>query len=133
MNKTLLLASNLIVLVVLSLHTSKEAPRVFSNAPCLQSRLFLIVFFFQQSNFTPNLLVFQTFVYILRDIFVVDFIIIIIGNIIEGEQECWFEEGGCIESRKLESGSWKDCCQSGVNPATLVYGNKPGSKLELID
>ena len=32
----------------------------------------------------------------------------------EGEQECW-----------------RDCYQSGVNPATPVYGDKP--KLELID
>ena len=41
--------------------------------------------------------------------------------------------GGCIESSEIESGSWswRDCCQSGVNPATLVYGDKPGSKLEL--
>ena len=49
----------------------------------------------------------------------------------EREQECWFEEGGCIESSEMESGSWRDCCQSGVNLATLVYGGKPGSKLEL--
>ena len=49
----------------------------------------------------------------------------------EGEQECWFEEGGCIESSKMESGSWRDCCQSGLNPATPVYRDKPGSKLEL--
>ena len=49
----------------------------------------------------------------------------------EGEQECWFEEGGCIESSDMESGSWRDCCQSGINPATPVYGDKPGSKLEL--
>ena len=50
----------------------------------------------------------------------------------EGQQECWFEEGGCIESSEMESGSWRNCCQSGVNPATPVYGDKPGSKLELI-
>ena len=43
----------------------------------------------------------------------------------ETEKECWFEEGGCIESREMESGSWRDCCQSGVNP------DKPRSKLEL--
>ena len=49
----------------------------------------------------------------------------------EGEHECWFEEGGCIESRKMESGSWRDCCQSRVNLAALVYGDKPRSKLEL--
>ena len=51
----------------------------------------------------------------------------------EAEQEHWFEEGGCIELSKMESGSWRDCCQSGVNPATPIYGDKPGSKLELID
>ena len=48
----------------------------------------------------------------------------------EREQECWIEEGGCNESSKIESGSRRDCWQSGVNPATLVYGDKPGSKLE---
>ena len=26
----------------------------------------------------------------------------------EGEQECWFDEGRCIESSKMESGSWND-------------------------
>ena len=41
------------------------------------------------------------------------------------------KEGGCIESSKMECGSWRDCCQSGVNLATSVYRNKPGSKLEL--
>ena len=51
----------------------------------------------------------------------------------EGEQECRFEEGGWIELSKMESGSWRDCCQSGVNPATPIYGDKPRSKLELID
>ena len=40
----------------------------------------------------------------------------------EGEQECWFEEGGCIESSEMESGNWRDCCQSGVNPATPIFG-----------
>ena len=48
----------------------------------------------------------------------------------EGEQECWFGEGGCLESSKMESGSWRDCCQSGVNPATPVYGDKPKTKLD---
>ena len=43
----------------------------------------------------------------------------------EGQQECWFEEGGCIESSEMESGSWRDCCHSGVNSATPVYGDKP--------
>ena len=47
----------------------------------------------------------------------------------EGEQECWFEEGGCIELSKMESGSWRDWCQSGVNLATPIYGDKPGSKI----
>ena len=28
----------------------------------------------------------------------------------EGEQECWFGEGGCHESSEMESGSWRDCC-----------------------
>ena len=27
-----------------------------------------------------------------------------------GEQECWFEEGGCLESSDMESESWRDCC-----------------------
>ena len=30
----------------------------------------------------------------------------------------------------MESGSWRDCCKSGVNPATPNYGDKPGSKLD---
>ena len=38
----------------------------------------------------------------------------------EGEKECWFGEGECHESSEMESGSWRDCCQSGVNPATPV-------------
>ena len=28
----------------------------------------------------------------------------------EGEQECWFGEGGSHESSEMESGSWRDCC-----------------------
>ena len=28
----------------------------------------------------------------------------------EGEQEGWFEEGGCLESSKMGSGSWRGCC-----------------------
>mgnify|MGYP001799030598 CR=1 FL=1 len=48
----------------------------------------------------------------------------------EGEQECWFGEKGCHELSKMESGSWRDCCQSGVNLATPIYGNKSGSKLD---
>ena len=40
---------------------------------------------------------------------------------------------GCIESSKMENGNWKDCCQSGINLATLIYRDKRGSKLELID
>ena len=43
----------------------------------------------------------------------------------EGEQECRFEEGGCREQREMENGSWPDCCKSGVNPATPVYGINP--------
>ena len=34
----------------------------------------------------------------------------------EGEQECWFGE--------------RDYCQSRVNLATPIHGNKPGSKLD---
>ena len=42
----------------------------------------------------------------------------------EGKQECWFG-GGCLESSEMESGSWRDCCQRGVNMATPIYGDKP--------
>ena len=28
----------------------------------------------------------------------------------EGEQECWFGEGGCFASSEMERGSWRDCC-----------------------
>ena len=28
----------------------------------------------------------------------------------EGEQECWFGEGGCLELSKMESESWRECC-----------------------
>ena len=31
----------------------------------------------------------------------------------EGEQECWFGEGGCHESSEIESGSWRDCVRVG--------------------
>ena len=48
----------------------------------------------------------------------------------EGEQQCWFEEGGCLESSEMECGSWRDCCQSGINPATPIYEDKPGSKVD---
>ena len=44
----------------------------------------------------------------------------------EGEHECWFEEGGYIGSSEMESGSWRDCCQTGRNPANPVFGDKPG-------
>ena len=32
----------------------------------------------------------------------------------------------------MESGSWRDCCKykSGVNPATPIYRDKPGLKLD---
>ena len=26
------------------------------------------------------------------------------------EKECWFGEGGCLESSEMESGHWRDCC-----------------------
>ena len=38
--------------------------------------------------------------------------------------------GECLESGGMESGSWRDCCQSGVNPAIPIYGDKPESKLD---
>ena len=47
----------------------------------------------------------------------------------EGEQECWFG-GGCLESSEMESGSWRDCCLSGVNLTTTVYGDKPESNFD---
>ena len=51
----------------------------------------------------------------------------------EGEQECWFGEGGCLESSKMENGSWRDCYYSGVNLATPVYGDKTRIKIGLIE
>ena len=48
----------------------------------------------------------------------------------EGEQDYWFGEGGCLESSEVESGCWRDCCYSGLNLATPIYGDKPGSKLD---
>ena len=48
----------------------------------------------------------------------------------EGEQESSFGEGGCLESREMESGSSRDCCWGWVNPAAPVYGDKPRSKLD---
>ena len=41
----------------------------------------------------------------------------------EGEQECWYGERGCLESSEMESGSWRDCCQSGVSLAIPIYGD----------
>ena len=40
----------------------------------------------------------------------------------EGEQECLIGEKGRHESSEMDSGSWRDCCQSGVpvNPATPI-------------
>ena len=46
----------------------------------------------------------------------------------EGEQECWFGEGRYLNSSKVESG--RDCRSGGVNPATLIYSDQPGSKLD---
>ena len=34
------------------------------------------------------------------------------------------------KASKMEGGSWRDCCQSGVNPATPIYGDKSESKLD---
>ena len=28
----------------------------------------------------------------------------------EGEQECWFGEGGCLESSEMDSRGWRDSC-----------------------
>ena len=36
-----------------------------------------------------------------------------------------------LKSSKMESGSWRNCCQSGVNPTTPICRDKPGSKLEI--
>ena len=40
----------------------------------------------------------------------------------KGEQECCFGEGRCLESSDMENGSWRDCCQNGVNMVTPVQG-----------
>ena len=41
------------------------------------------------------------------------------------------KEDRCQKSIKMESGSGRDCWQStGVNPATLIYKDKTGSKLD---
>ena len=48
----------------------------------------------------------------------------------ERELECWFGEGGCHELSEMENGSYRDCCYSGVNLATPIYGDKPRSKLD---
>ena len=37
----------------------------------------------------------------------------------------WRKRNGCHESSEMESGNWRDCCQSGVNQATPIYGYKP--------
>ena len=49
----------------------------------------------------------------------------------EGEQECWFGEGGCLESSEMESGRVGEITvRVGINPATPIYGDKPVSKLD---
>ena len=48
----------------------------------------------------------------------------------EGDKKRWFGKGGYHESSKMERGSWRNCCQSGVNPTTPIYWDKPGSKLD---
>ena len=40
----------------------------------------------------------------------------------EKDQECWFGEEGFHKLSEMESGSWRDCYQSGVNLATPIYG-----------
>ena len=48
----------------------------------------------------------------------------------EREQECLCGEGGWLELSKMESVSWRNCCYSGFNPTTPVYGDKPELKLD---
>ena len=48
----------------------------------------------------------------------------------EGEQKCWFGEGGYLALSEMESGSWRDGCQGGLNPATPIYRDKTRSKLD---
>ena len=48
----------------------------------------------------------------------------------EREQKCWLGEKGYHELSEMESGSWRNCWQSGINLATPIYGDKPGSKLD---
>ena len=38
-----------------------------------------------------------------------------------------------LKEDALNRARWRDYCQSGVNLASPIYGDKPGSKLELID
>ena len=40
----------------------------------------------------------------------------------EGEQECLFEEGGCLELSEMESGSWRECCQWGKSSQPCLRG-----------
>ena len=40
------------------------------------------------------------------------------------------EKKGCHKLSEMESWSWRDCCESEVNPASPVYRDKPGSKLD---
>ena len=40
-------------------------------------------------------------------------------------------EKDALNRARWKKGSWRDCCQNGVNPATIVvYGDKPGSELD---
>ena len=44
-----------------------------------------------------------------------------------------FGEKRCHASSEIENGSWRDCCQSGVNQAIPVYRDKPGSTLDWLN
>ena len=47
-----------------------------------------------------------------------------------GDSEGWFEEGGRPKSSEMARWCESDCHRSEVNPATPVFGDKPGLKLE---
>ena len=47
-----------------------------------------------------------------------------------GDSEGWFEEGGRPKSSEMARWCESDCHKSEVNPATPVFGDKPGLKLD---
>ena len=44
-------------------------------------------------------------------------------------QECWFGEGGCHDQVRWRVGVGEIAVRV-VNPATPIFGDKPGSKLD---